>query len=102
MTTGFGPVDRGSNPRPGAQKHLGLVRITAGISGGHLYGGHGGRGPALDLPVQIRTAPDFDSQASAVVAASVLTYRRWVVPLEDRAPELNRRAMLETCGSAGK
>src|SRR5258707_8873253 len=85
MTTGFGPVNRGSNPRPGAPY---LVRSMAQVSRCAIPCGHGGAGPALDLPVQAGAAQDFDAQAAVVVVAGVLTNCRRAMPLEARAPEL--------------
>src|ERR1700689_4369248 len=50
----------------------------------------GRRGPALDLPVQARTAPDLDTQATVVVVAPVPPRGCGVVPLDGWTPELVR------------
>src|ERR1700683_18147 len=51
---------------------------------------HGRRGPALDLPVQARTAPDLDTQATVVVVAPVPPRGCGVVPLDGWTPDLVR------------
>ena len=51
---------------------------------------HGGSGPALDFPVQIRTAPHVDAEAAAVVLARVPADSHRTVLLERRLPELRR------------
>ena len=49
-----------------------MVRDLATFSQRNVSGGHGGRGPAFDLPVQVDAAPDFDAQAAVIVVACVL------------------------------
>src|SRR5215475_3830158 len=83
-TTGFGPVDRGSNPRPGAGCQVRNLATSSGV----VRGAHGRGGPAFDLPVQAGAAPDFHAHAAVIAGAHVLANCRRAVPLEGRAPEL--------------
>lgn len=84
-TGAFGALNRGSNPRAGAVYGLKVRNVFYRY---HLFAGHRTGGPALDLPIQARTAQDVDAQAAVVVVAGVLADRPRVVALESGTPEL--------------
>jgi hypothetical protein len=50
-------------------------------SGAKHWARHGGRGPTLDLAVEVAAAPDIDPEAAKVTRSDVLPHGLRIVPL---------------------